>query len=238
MEDVDPDHRVPALRYAHRRRWRGRIVGEPGICRRWRRDRIVGCQLDWFGRPRLAGRRAGRCRRARRRFRGSIGTARLAALERGFRTFRVASSDRPHRRPLGGLWRLMSLSRPGSGGAPVVNNVETAAPQSAAPIAGHPAPPAPGGHRSTPPAPTPPASAGSTAPSSDGASAPSIGSGGTASGPDGSGGSSGAVPPTDPFHSHQTRARSVRRSVGGGGFDPDQNGGGGVPASGGGVRNT
>lgn len=140
---------------------------------------------------------------------------RLGSAPRGWQpwsassgSFRVSSSGSPGpSASLGGLWRLMSLSRPGHSGAPVLasNTVETAAAHPAAPIVsrpGTPAAPAPadpgaGGHR--PPAPPSPSggshssgpsapTSGLAAPPSDGGSAPSSGSNGSTP-PSGSGGS-------------------------------------------------
>jgi hypothetical protein len=164
-------------------------------------------------------------------------------------TFRVASSTgAAPSASLGGLWRLMSLSRPGNS-APIVasNHAEAPAAHTAAPVVSRPAPapkpaptpkpPAAAPHAAPAPplaAPAPSASSGgssSTAPSSDH-------SGGSTPSPAPPSGSHGVTPPaTDTFHEHQDPPPDpFGGPSGGGGFDPG--GSGGTPASGGGVSAT
>lgn len=165
----------------------------------------------------------------------------------GSGAFRVKSSaSSGPSASLGGLWRLMSLSRPGNGAAPVVasNHVESPAAHVAAPVATKPAPPkratpAPSGPRPAPPAST---SVTTSAPISGGdlpLIAPPTGgpTGGTTTGGTTTGGST-AAPPTDLFHEHETPPSDpFVGPTGGGGFDPGSSGGG-TPPSGGGVSAT
>jgi hypothetical protein len=183
------------------------------------------------------------------------GSSRFGSAPRGWQpwgvgtgTFRVSSSEGSgSSAALGGLWRLVSLSRPGGGGPSVASNTagtshtNTAAPATTPAPAHHtPKPPASsapssGTHTSAPATP----SAGNGPPASANASIVSgpISSGGTSAG----GSTGGSSAPTDPFHSHEDPppppfGGGGGSTGGGGGFDPG--GSGGVPVSGGGVSAT
>jgi hypothetical protein len=153
----------------------------------------------------------------------------------GSGSFRVHSSaSTGPSASLGGLWRLMSLSRPGNGGAPVVasNHVDSPAAHITAPIATKPAPKAAAPPSAPRPAPPASPSVVTTAPITGGdlpGIAPPAG--------DTTGGSI-AAPPTDSFHEHETPPPDpFVGPTGGGGFDPGSSGGG-TPAAGGGVSAT
>lgn len=139
---------------------------------------------------------------------------------------------------LGGLWRLMSLSRPGHGGARLM--ATSAGDRAAGPIVspGRPAaalaPPAASSgrtRRSASPAPLPPSL---TPPADDPApSDPASDPAPPADGPDdGAPPSAGAAPPLDPFHEHESAAPDPFGPPGGG-FDPGVPGGGDASAPGG-----
>jgi PEP-CTERM motif-containing protein len=125
--------------------------------------------------------------------------------------------------PLGGLWRLMSLSRPshhGNGVATVAvapaNHIKP--PAASRPVKA-PAPAKP--HSSGPGSASAPASTNAGLPATSGSDVPSSGSA-----------SSGGAPSTDPFHEHEAPPPDPFR--GPGGFNPGAPAGGRAPGGAGG----
>lgn len=172
--------------------------------------------------------------------------ARLGSTPRGWRpwspnsgAFRVSGSDSSApSASLGGLWRLMSLSRPGNGGAPAIasNNVVTPAAHVAAPIAGRPAPPpaattpASAGRAPKPPAPP---SASPTPSSGGGGSTPSKPSPSLSAPAPGAGSSSGGgSTPSAPSPSLSAPAPGAGSSSGGGATESTGSGSGGAAPGG------
>jgi hypothetical protein len=137
----------------------------------------------------------------------------------GSSAFRMSSSNGGGASAsLGGLWKLMSLSRPGHGGGAAANSdVAPKAPKP--PKAGRPSTPKPGRTPGSG-ASAPPASAGFTAGSP------------TLAGP--AAGSTNGAAATDPFQEHLTPTPDpfVPPSGGAGGFDPGRPGGIGPGAGG------
>jgi hypothetical protein len=170
---------------------------------------------------------------------GTSSSSRAGSGRRGWQpwsassgTFRVnSSSGSGPEAPLGGLWRLMNLSRPGHGGAPAVAATHE---RTTAAVVNRPtAPPrAPGVKKPAPPS------------SSPAPGAPSAGTIAAGVAPPVDGGSSFAPPtaagvtppPTDAFHGHQDPPPDPfggGGGTGGGGFDPGSSGGSKPPAGGG-----
>jgi hypothetical protein len=151
-------------------------------------------------------------------------SSRASSLPKGWQpwssrsdSFRVSSSNGGGASaPLGGLWKLMSLSRPGHGGGGAAASSDVAPKASKPPKASRPSNPKPGSPRSG--ASAPPASAQFTA-GSPTLAAPVAANGAAA---------------TDPFQEHlaPTPDPFVPPSGSGGGFDPGRPGGLGPGAGG------